>query len=170
MIRQAEETDLHEILTIYNDAIVNTTAVYFYAPHTLEDRKVWFADKVKYGHPVIVFEENGSVVGFATYGQFRAFPAYKYTVENSVYVDERFRGKGVGRKLLEEIIKLAESREVATMVAVIDSENYVSINLHKRLGYYYGGKIKRVGYKFGKWLDLVFYQIDLKGPVRPTEN
>lgn len=170
MIRQCEEKDLAEILSIYNEELVNTTAVYAYKPQTIEQRRAWYQDKIASGYPVLVCEESSSVAGFATYGQFRMLPAYKYTIEHSVYVDKRFRGKGIGSALLKEIINQATIHNYATIVAGIDSQNEASIYLHKKLGFYHAGSIKRAGYKFRKWLDLEFYQLDLNGPKSPTED
>src|SRR5271170_5496219 len=93
------------ILGIFNEAIVNTTVVYDYAPRAPETMGAWFERKAAGNYPVIVMESDGGVLmGFATYGTFRAFPAYKYTVEHSVYVEKRYRRQGLGRKLLKEII------------------------------------------------------------------
>jgi phosphinothricin acetyltransferase len=170
MIRQARDEDLSDILAIYNDAILNTTAVYSYEAQTLENRKGWLCEKVGAGFPVFVFDDGKKVVGFSTYGPFRAWPAYKYTVEHSVYVDAGSRGKGVGKALLREVIQNAAQREYATMVAGIDSQNHVSIKIHEKHGFTYSGTITKAGYKFGRWLDLAFYQLDLGGPAQPTED
>lgn len=170
MLRRAEEADLPEILEIYNDAILHTTAVYAYKPQSLEDRFDWFRDKQEQGYPILVVEDGGRVRGFATYGPFRAWPAYQYSIEHSVYVHRDDRGKGLGRILLHELINLAEANGYATLVAGIDSANEVSIALHRSLGFTYSGSIRRAGYKFGKWLDLAFYQLDLSGPPEPTEG
>jgi L-amino acid N-acyltransferase YncA len=170
MIRHIQEKDLHDILKIYNDAIVHTTAVYDYTPYTIEKIKSWYKQKVEGGYPVLVFEENNKVIGFATFGPFRAWPAYKYTIEHSVYVHKDHRKKGIGTKLLKEIIRVANEKEYATLVAGIDSTNEESIKLHERLGFTYSGTIKKAGFKFGKWLDLVFYQLELNGPETPTEG
>lgn len=164
MIRHGEEKDLDDILEIYNDAILNTTAVYTYKPQTLEQRKEWFNNKVLEGYPVFVFEENNKVIGFASCGQFRPWEAYKYTIEHLVYVDKKSRGKGIGALLLKKIIEEANERGYATLVAGIDSKNYGSIKMHEKLGFKYCGIIKKAGYKFETWLDLVFYQLDLVGP------
>ncbi len=170
IIRRAVETDLIDIMTIYNDAILKTTATYDYCEHSLEDRKRWFDNKIESGYPVFVFEENGRVLGFSTYGPFRSRPAYKYTIENSVYVGAGHRGRGIGTSLLQELIQYASEREFATMVAGIDAENESSIKVHEKLGFQYAGTIKRAGYKFGRWLDLTFYQLSLVGPANPTED
>jgi len=170
MIRPAVENDLHVILEIYNHAILNTTAVYTYNVQTLEDRKLWFYKKNEDQFPVLVSEENNGVVGFATFGPFRAWPAYKYTIEHSVYVHNDFSNHGVGTALIKEIIKIAEERKFATLVAGIDSSNKNSVKIHQKLGFEYSGAIQKAGFKFGKWLDLVFYQLNLSGPINPVDG
>ncbi|TEB06088.1 N-acyltransferase YncA [Pelotomaculum schinkii] len=170
MIRQAVEKDLCEIMEIYNDAILNTTAVYTYKVQTIEERKLWFQKKNEDNFPVIVFEEDNTVMGFATFGPFRAWPAYKYTIEHSVYVHRDYRKRGIGTALVKQIIKLANEREYATLVAGIDAFNEKSIVMHEKMGFQYSGAIKRAGFKFGKWLDLVFYQLDLTGPEDPIDG
>lgn len=170
MLRKAEEGDLPEILDIYNDAIINTTAVYSYEPQTLEDRLDWFRMKQENGYPILVMEDGGHIRGFATYGPFRPWPAYQYSIEHSVYVHKDYRGKGAAKLLMHEIINLAEMNGYATLIAGIDSTNQASISLHQRLGFSHSGTIRRAGYKFGKWLDLAFYQLDLSGPTEPIEG
>ena len=170
MLRKAEESDLLGILDIYNDAIINTTAVYSYEPQTLEDRLEWFRSKQANGYPILVIEDGGHIKGFATYGPFRPWPAYKYTIEHSVYVHKDYRGKGAGKLLMCEIINLAEANGYATLIAGIDATNQASIALHKTLGFSYSGTIRRAGYKFGQWLDLAFYQLDLNGRFEITEG
>src|SRR5919199_981427 len=116
-VRQATEEDLPALLGIYNDIILNTTAVYQYQPQTLEVRKEWFNTKKEQGYPVFVAEENKTVLGFSSFGPFRAWPAYKYSVENSVYVDRSVRGKGIGKLLMEVLIKAAKDLQMHTIVA-----------------------------------------------------
>jgi len=170
MIREATEQDLLEVLKIYNTAIVHTTAVYHYEPQTLEERKSWFAKKQVGGEPVLVFEEEGEVLGFATFGSFRPWPAFKYTIEHSIYVASLGKGKGIGSKLLVKLIELAKHDGYKTMVAGIDAKNPASIGLHEKFGFAYSGTIRNAGYKFGNWLDLAFYQLDMPGPVDPSEG
>lgn len=170
MIRKAMEQDLGDILAIYNHAILNTTAIYDYQVHTLEDRQAWYQEKARASLPLIVYTMEDRTVGFATFGPFRPYPAYHYTVEHSVYVHPDHQGKGIGKALLSKIVELADCEGYATMVAGIDSENRVSIQLHKNSGFHYAGRIHKAGYKFGKWLDLDFYQRSLSGPASPTEG
>lgn len=170
MIRYTKPDDLTSILEIYNEAILNTTAVYDYKPHTIEERTSWYEKKVRDGFPVLVFEENNVVVGFATFGPFRLWSAYKYTIEHSIYVQKNHRGKHIGTALLKELLKIANAKGYATMVAGIDASNEGSRIMHERLGFSYSGTLQRVGYKFGKWLDLSFYQYQLQGPETPIEE
>lgn len=170
MIRQATEKDLYGILEIYNDAILNTTAVYTYKVQTIEERQLWFQKKKEDNFPVLVFEEKNRAIGFATFGPFRVWPAYKYTIEHSVYVHKSYRTRGIGSALIKQIIEIANEREFATLVAGIDAFNESSIKMHKKLGFQYSGTIKRAGFKFGKWLDLAFYQLDLAGPKNPIDG
>jgi len=167
-IRLAREGDLAAILEIYNDAILNTTAVYDYEPHTLEMRRQWFRIKEAQGFPVFVAEENGNIAGFSSIGPFRAWAAYKYSVENSIYVAAGQRGKGIGKLLLEPLIKAATELDLHTIIAGIDATNEVSIKLHRSLGFKEVANFKQVGYKFGRWLDLTFMQLLLETPEKPV--
>ncbi|MCU4758491.1 GNAT family N-acetyltransferase [Bacillus cereus] len=170
MIREAMETDVTYILDIYNDAILNTTAVYAYKPVTLKNRIDWYAQKKADGYPVFVYEQDNKVVGFATFGPFRAWPAYKYSVEHSIYVKKEYRKCGIGNSLMKELITIAKAREYMTLVAGIDADNEKSIALHEKYGFAHAGTIKKAGYKFNKWLDLAFYQLELSGPKNPLEE
>jgi phosphinothricin acetyltransferase len=169
MIRYAKCSDLAAILEIYNDAILNTTAIYSYKPHTLEDRKVWFEQKASQEIPIWVFEENNLVIGFATFGPFRVYPAFKYTIEHSVYVHRDYRRRHIGATLLKELIQFASAKGYATLVGVIDDSNAGSKLMHEKLGFSHTGIIHKAGYKFGEWLDLSFYELQLDGPKEPTE-
>lgn len=169
-VRTATETDLEAILEIYNDAIMNTTAVYDYEPHTLEMRKQWFRIKEAQGYPVFVAEDNGRVVGFSSIGPWRAWAAYKYSVENSIYVAADQRGKGIGKILLEPLIEAAKELDLHAIIAGIDATNEVSISLHRRFGFTETGTFKEVGFKFGRWLDLTFMQLLLKTPEQPVDG
>lgn len=158
-IRHATENDLPQILEIYNHVILNTTAVYNYDIHSLQMRRAWFETKQQQGFPVFVVEEQEVIVGFSTIGPFRAWQAYQYTVENSVYVKAECRGKGIGKLLMQPIIDAAIAMNMHTIVAGIDADNEVSIALHKQFGFVEAAHFKEVGYKFNRWLDLKFLQL-----------
>lgn len=169
-IREARKADIPVLLAIYNHVILHTTAVYTYEPQTLEARTAWYEDKLAAGYPVFVAEEAGQVVGFSSYGPFRAWPAYKYTIENSVYVAEGQRGKGIGKLLIQPLIESAQSKGYHAIVAGIDASNDASIRLHASFGFSQVANFKQVGYKFGRWLDLVFMELLLDTPVTPVEG
>jgi L-amino acid N-acyltransferase len=158
-VRKATKQDLPQILDIYNDAILNTTAVYDYVPHTLEMRKQWFATKQQQGFPVFVAEDNNEVSGFSSIGPFRAWAAYKYSVENSIYVKDGQRGKGIGKLLMQPLIDAAKEMKLHTIIAGIDADNKLSIEFHKQFGFVEVAHFKEVGWKFERWLDLVFMQL-----------
>jgi phosphinothricin acetyltransferase len=159
------------ILAIFNDAIANSTALYDYQPRAAESMSTWFAAKAKGRYPVIGIEdESGELMGFASYGPFRAWPAYKYTIEHSIYVAARFRGRGLGRLLLKEIIAAAQGQDYHVMVGGIDAANAVSIRLHESLGFSHCGTVRHAGFKFGRWLDLAFYQLILRTPAEPVDG
>ena len=170
-LKPCNEKQLPEILDIFNDAILNSTALYDYKTRTMETMNAWYEDKLKGNYPVIgVFDENDVLMGFATYGMFRVRPAYKYTVEHSVYVRPDKRGMGIGKTLLKEIIAQAIEQDYHVMVGVIDASNTVSMRLHENEGFVLTGIMKEVGYKFGKWLDAAFYQLKLVTPELPIEG
>jgi len=160
-IRDAVEHDLPEILDIYNDVILTTTAVYSEKPHTLEMRATWFKERKEAGFPVIVAEQDGTIVGFGTYGHFRVWPCYRFTVEHSVYVHKDKRRQGISKILLNEIITLAKNAGMHALIAGIDSENEISLLLHQKFGFVQVARFKEVGFKFNRWLDLVFMELIL---------
>ena len=169
-IRSAAADDVADILRVYNQAIEKTTAVFEYRPHTLEMRREWFKAKQAASLPVLVAVESGAVLGFASYGPFRAWPAYKYSVELSVYVDESVRGRGIGSGLVRAILATARERDLHVVMAGITADNAVSLRLHEKLGFVEVAHIREVGYKFGRWLDLKLLQIVLDGPRQPTDQ
>jgi len=131
----------------------------------------WFDAKSKGNYPVIGIEsEAGELMGFGSYGTFRAWPAYKYSVEHSVYVDGRFRRQGIGKRLLEELIGAAQRQNYHLLIGGIDATNSASIALHERLGFTHSGTIRQAGFKFGRWLDLSFYQLILSTPLQPVDG
>jgi phosphinothricin acetyltransferase len=159
------------ILTILNDAIVTSTALFDYRPRPFESMVEWFRAKELKQFPVLgAFGDDGFLQGFATYGTFRNWPAYKYTIEHSVYVHRDHRRRGVARALLEQLIATAEQQDYHVMIGGIDATNAASIALHVELGFAFAGRIHHAGFKFGRWLDLDFYQLILDTPARPVDG
>jgi phosphinothricin acetyltransferase len=168
-IRDATEQDMPAVLAIYNEVIANTTAVYRELPATLEDRVAWWRGRVAQGYPLLVAVEDaaaaqhpaadgGAVLGFASFGEFRAWPCYRHTVEHSVHVRADRRGRGVGRALVTALFPRAAELGKHVMVAGVDADNAASIALHERLGFERVARFREVGRKFDRWLDLVFLQ------------
>lgn len=159
------------ILDILNDAIVSSTALYDYEPRTLQSMDAWFATKVAGNYPVIgAVTPAGVLAGFASFGTFRNFPAYKYTVEHSVYVHRDFRGMGIGELLLKSLIEAAANRDLHAMIGAIDADNSASVHLHEKFGFVRVGTLPQVGFKFGRWLDLALYQLALETPANPSDG
>ena len=162
-IRPAGSDDLEAMLAIYNDAIVNTTAVYDYQSRTADAQRQWFETKQAQRLPVLVAVENATIIGFGSFGPFRPWPAYQYTVENSLYVDSAFRRKGAGTALLASLVTAAQTSGYHTMVAGIDATNEASLALHRKAGFEPVAHFREVGWKFERWLDLVFMEKMLGG-------
>jgi L-amino acid N-acyltransferase YncA len=161
-ITHANSIHLPGILSIMNHNILHSTALYDYAPKSETDINQWYGEKLSANWPIIIAEENGVVMGYASYGTFRFKEGFKHTVEHSVYVAEGHTGKGIGQLLLAELISLAKAQNYHTMIGCIDAQNTSSIAFHKKFGFTEAGILKESGYKFGKWLDLLFMQLLLK--------
>jgi len=171
MIDNATRQDLSEILAIYNEVIRNSTAVYTDVELTQERGIAWFDAKVQNGFPFVVARDASGVVGFGTFGEFRAPPCYRNSVEHSVHVRSDRRGQGVGRALVIELLARAAALRKHIMIAGIDADNAVSIGLHLSLGFRNVGHFYEVGFKFGRWLDLVFLQCIIPAtPAVPTTS
>ncbi|MCW3475796.1 GNAT family N-acetyltransferase [Limobrevibacterium gyesilva] len=158
MIRDAAEADLPAILAITNDAIANTTAIWTYAPTTLEVRTAWWTERVAGGFPVLVAAEGDTVLGFASYGPFRPSDGYLHTVESSIYIAESARGRGLGRALVAALLSRAAAQGKHVMIAGVEASNTASLRLHAGLGFVETGRLLQVGRKFDRWLDLVLMQ------------
>lgn len=167
IVRDATVEDAADILAIYNHAAVNTTAVWTDGPSDLKSRRDWIVARQQAGFPVLVAMSGAHVVGFASFGDFRPWPGYRHTVENSVYVDERHHRLGIGRSLVSALIERAGVMNKHVMIAGIESANEASIALHASLGFAEVARMPEVGCKFGRWLDLVLMQKQLAGEVRP---
>ena len=160
-----------EILAILNDAIEHSTALYDYRPRPLSAMDGWFDAKERGGYPVIgAVDASGRLLGFASYGQFRAWPAYKYSVEHSLYVAAGYRGRGIGKLLLAGILERAGAQQYHNVIGGIDADNAASIGLHERFGFERCGLIRHAGFKFGRWLDLAFYQKLLDTPAESRDG
>lgn len=165
------ERHANAILAIFNDAILTSTALYVYEPRDLAFMENWFLAKRNDGFPIVGIEaENGELMGFASYGAFRAWPAFKYSVEHSVYIASSHRGKGLGEALMRALIERARHAQVHILVGGIDAANSGSIAMHQKLGFHHAGTIKEAGFKFGRWLDLAFYQLVLDTPAQPVDG
>ena len=165
------ERHAEAILAIFNEAIVHSTALYDYQPRTSQNMVAWFEAKRKGNFPVLGIEdEQGKLLAFGSYGSFRAWPAYKYTVEHSVYVHKEHRGQGLGRQVLQLLIARAREQQLHALVVAIDASNTGSVTLHERLGFQHVGTLPQVGFKFGRWLDLAFYQLLLETPLHPVDG
>ena len=154
----AGEAHLPGILAIYNHAVVNTTAIWNDVIVDLENRRAWWRGRTEAGFPVLVAVEGGEVLGYASYGPFRAFDGYRQTVEHSVYVAESARRRGAATALLEGLEAEARRTGMHVMLGGIAADNAPSLTLHEKLGFVETGRMPEVGGKFGKWLDLVFMQ------------
>lgn len=156
-IRKAKIEDLPVITSIYNDAIKNTVATFDTVTKTLEEQKVWFE-----GHgsknPILIAEENRNIVGWAALSKWSDRDAYSNTAEISVYVKDSFKKKGIGRKLIQEIVKEGKKAGLHLIIALITNDNQVSVHLHESFGFTQIGVMKECGFKFGKWLDVILMQ------------
>jgi L-amino acid N-acyltransferase YncA len=157
-IDNASRQDLDQILAIYNEVIRNSTAVYSEEEFTPARGEHWFDAKMEHGFPIVVVRDGAGIAGFGTFGEFRAWPCYRHSVEHSVHVRTDRRGQGVGRALVVELLARAAGMHKHVMIAGIDADNAVSIGLHQSLGFTGVGHFHEVGFKFGRWLDLVFMQ------------
>lgn len=158
-IRRATRDDVLAILEIYNDAVLTTTASYDYEPRTLEHRLAWFEDHERNDYAIFVaLDATGRVIGWSSLSRYHDRLGFRFTAENSVYVAADQRGGGVGKALLAPLIEAARARGLHAVIAAIDASNEASIRLHASFGFIEVGRFKQVGYKFDRWLDLVYMQ------------
>lgn len=154
----ASRDDLAQILAIYNEVIRNSTAVFSDEEFTPARGQAWFDTKMERGFPLVVARDASGITGFGTFGEFRAWPGYRHSVEHSVHVRADRRGQGIGRAMVVELLGRAAASSKHVMIAGIDADNAVSIGLHRSLGFTRVGHFHEVAFKFGRWLDLVFLQ------------
>lgn len=167
-IRDAREGDIPAIAAIYNHAVSETTAIWNETLVDAANRLVWLSDRQRLGYPVLVaVDDQDRVLGYASFGDWRAFDGYRHTVEHSVYVDKDRQGAGIGRALMQALIERARDLGKHVMVAGIEAGNVGSIRLHQALGFQQVGLMREVGAKFGKWLDLTFLQLKLDDQMTP---
>lgn len=157
-LHEAREEDLPGLIAIYNEVIANSTAVYYNQPVTLEERREWWQSRRAQGYPLLIARDAQGVAGFATFGDFRTWPGYRFTVEHSLHVRADGRGRGIGTQLLRALFPYAAALGKHVMVGGCDAANAAAIRFHERLGFSQVGHLREVGYKFNRWLDLVFLQ------------
>ncbi|NJN16771.1 MAG: N-acetyltransferase [Oscillochloris sp.] len=160
-IRLAAETDLPGILAIYNEAVLYSSASYDLEPVSLEDRRAWYRARVDAGFPVTLAELDGQIVGFGSYGTFRAKPGYRFTVEHSLYIGSAWRGRGIGSAILADLVLRARAAGYHAMIGGVDSANQGSLRFHQAQGFVEIGRLREVGRKFDRWLDLIFVELIL---------
>ncbi len=164
-LRPATSADLDQITDIYADAVMHGTASYELEPPSLAEMTRRYRTMAESGFPYLVAEQSGRLAGYAYAGPFRPRPAYRFIVENSVYVAPWAKGQGVGRALLERLISEATTLGFRQMIAVIGdgSSDSASVKLHERVGFRHCGRLEGSGYKLGRWLDTVFMQYSMNG-------
>lgn len=158
VVRDAQEADLPGLLDIYNEVIATSTAVYSSVAVTLQERRDWWRTRIGAGYPVLTAVDASGVLGFATFGAFRTWPGYRFTVEHSVHVRADCRGQGIGHTLMAALFPRAAALGKHVMIAGVDGANAPSIRFHERLGFERVGHLREIGFKFDRWLDLVFLQ------------
>ena len=161
VIRPAKDSDLVAINDIYNHYVLHSTCTYQEEPESIEDRHRWFARHGE-SHPIIVAEADGRIVGWGSLSAYHARSAYRRTVENSVYVHHEFQRRGIGSVLLKELIACARNLRHHVIIAAIDAEQPASVALHDRFGFQKVGHMKHLGFKFNRWLDVIYMELLLE--------
>ena len=158
IVRDATEEDLPDILEIHNDAVANTTAIWSVNPVDIDNRRLVLMERQARGFPFLVVAEGPRVMGYASFGDFRPHDGYFLTVEHSIYVSRNHRRRGIAARLFPPLIERATSLGKHAMIGGIDAANDASIRLHEAFGFERVGLLPQVGYKFGRFLDLLFMQ------------
>lgn len=171
ILRDAQPGDLPAIRDIYNDAVLNTTSIWNETQVDLANRRAWFDARQAQGYPILVaLDTDDTLLGYASFGDWRPFEGFRCTVEHSVYVHHDQRGRGLGPQLMQQLIERARVAGKHVMVAAIESGNLASVRLHQRLGFVITGQMPQVGVKFGQWLDLTFMQLQLNPGGQPATD
>jgi L-amino acid N-acyltransferase YncA len=163
-IRDAVQADFDEITAIYNEVLTNSTAIYNDQPASVSNRIDWWRVRIEQHNPVLVATDGEKICGFGSYGDFRSWPGYRYTVEGTVHIASGLRGKGVGSLLLNALIAEARHAGKHSMIAGVDSENAASLRFLERFGFERVGHLREVGFKFDRFLDLVLLQCWITPP------
>jgi len=156
-IRSASIKDLDGITNIYNEAISKTVATFDTEEKSIDDQKIWFQEHGP-KNPIIVAEENGNILGWAALSKYSTRCAYSNTAEISLYIKDKYQGRGIGKKLMEKIIQEGKKAGLHVILARITEGNEKSVYLHKSVGFEHVGVLKEVGMKFGKQLDVYLMQ------------
>ena len=160
MIRRAALNDLEQLKNIYNDAILHTVATFDTEVKDDANRLQWFREHEKEPYVIFVEERDGEVCGYCSLSQYRDRKAFDRTVEISLYIDEKYRGQGIGKSLMAHTLDFASKHPaITTVISLVTGENATSIHLHELFGFEYCGQMRKVGLKFGKELDLNAYEI-----------
>ena len=164
-IRPAEDGDLPRITAIYADAVLHGTATYELQPPDETEMRARFGTLRSGGFPYLVAEQDGTILGYAYAGPFRPRPAYRFIVEDSVYVAPEAKGRGVGLALMERLIEATRTLGFRQLVAVIGDggPQSASVRLHEKLGFVHSGRLDGSGYKHGRWLTTTFMQLAMNG-------
>ncbi|KAI8969969.1 acyl-CoA N-acyltransferase [Mycotypha africana] len=159
-VRAARETDIPQILDIYNERILNSTCLFMYNQVSLDNRLTWFVETKAKGYPIIVAteKETDKAIAYACLGGFRPHTAYVLTTEISIYVHQDHQRKGLGVRLLKELLRIGTEMKFKNIQACITSENEGSVALFSKYGFKHAGHLRDVGYKFGRFLDVVFLE------------
>lgn len=159
LLRDATIDDILGLLAIYNHAVAELDAIWTEQLDTLAEREAWFRDRTEAGYPVLVaVSDDGQVIGYGTFGEYRSKPGYRLTVEHSVYIAANAQGQGVGKAMLARLIEIAKADGYHLMVAVIEDQNDASVHLHTQLGFVPAGHLPQSGMKKGRWLgELMMY-------------
>lgn len=169
LIRLARAEDLDAVNAIYNHYVRCSTCTYQETPESIAGRREWFAHHDA-AHPVTIAEANGQIVGWGSLSPYHARSAYRYTVEDSVYVDPAFQGCGIGSALLRDMVERARTLGHHVIIAGIDASQTASLGLHAKFGFEQVGYMREVGFKYDRWLDVIYMELRLRAETPPASR